>query len=102
MSVWIQNLQMALETKGILLIHGNVRDHYIDTNCVLGSSTKVFRQLTPLLRESASRLPVTFHDFVTYSPFKAEIPRFRHNYSLSFGGKALGCCRVSLPVFQVP
>ena len=72
MSVWIQNLQMALETKSVILLHGNVRDHYIDTNSILSDSRKVFRQLTPLLKDSAKKLSISFHDFVTYSPFKSE------------------------------
>ena len=35
MSVWIQNLQMALETKPVVIVHGNVRDHYIDGEGVI-------------------------------------------------------------------
>ena len=72
MSVWIRNLQMALETKPVVLLHGNVRDHYIDTNSVLSDGRKVFRQLTPLLRESTKNISIRFDDFVTYSPFRNE------------------------------
>ena len=35
MSVWIQNLQMALETKPVVIVNGNVRDHYIDGEGVI-------------------------------------------------------------------
>jgi hypothetical protein len=72
MSVWIQNLQMALETKSVVLLHGNVRDHYIDTQSAISDGRKIFRQLTPLLKQGAQKLSIPFHDFVTYSPFKGE------------------------------
>ena len=73
MSVWIQNLKMALETKPVVIVHGNVRDHYIDGGGILHDQPRTeFRNLTSLLIASAKRLPFSIHDIVTYSPFKAE------------------------------
>ena len=74
MSVWIQNLQMALETKPVVIVHGNVRDHYIDGNGILHERARTeFRNLTALLNASAQRLSFAIDDIVTYSPFKAEV-----------------------------
>lgn len=45
MSIWITNLRMALEDKQVLILHGNVRDRYMD------ESGAVYQGLTDLLEK---------------------------------------------------
>jgi len=47
MSVWIRNLRLALEHKNVIILHGNVRDRYID------ESGRIFDTLTALLEDIA-------------------------------------------------
>ncbi|HOS44763.1 MAG TPA: hypothetical protein PK794_13825, partial [Armatimonadota bacterium] len=50
MSVWIKNLRGSLEDRPVIILHGNVRDKYIDENGV------VYDNLTELLRAQARAL----------------------------------------------
>lgn len=45
MSVWIKNLLMAIEHHEVILLHGNVRDRYIDPQ-----TKRVYENLTELIR----------------------------------------------------
>lgn len=60
MSVWIRNLKTNLESRPVLILHGNVRDKYID------SEGHVYENLTHLLRELAGQLPLAFTEFLLY------------------------------------
>lgn len=62
MSVWIQNLRIALEHKPVLLLYGNVRDRYID------ETGRVYENLTALLSELARSWPQSFAELVLYDP----------------------------------
>jgi len=62
MSVWIQNLRLALEDKPVLLLHGNVRDRYIDEN------GRVYENLTALLTDLARGPTRSFSDLLFYDP----------------------------------
>lgn len=53
MSVWLRNLRLALQHKNVILLHGNVRDRYIDEN------GRVFEDLRALLEEVARNPGVT-------------------------------------------
>lgn len=46
MSVWIQNLMMAIEKREVLILHGNVRDRYI-----VPQNNLVYENLTELIRD---------------------------------------------------
>lgn len=60
MSVWIQNLQRSLEEKEVIILHGNVRDRYID------KQGRVYENLTPLLLEIFRNSPVRLEDVIFY------------------------------------
>lgn len=60
MSVWIRNLKNSLEDRPVLILHGNVRDKYIDAD------GHVYENLTQLLKRMAEQLPLTFTEFVCY------------------------------------
>lgn len=62
MSRWIQNLSAVLHDKPVVLLHGNVRDRYIDDN------GKVFENLTALLTHLARQSPISFNEVVLYDP----------------------------------
>ncbi|BCM94144.1 chaperone protein ClpB 1 [Abditibacteriota bacterium] len=51
MSLWIHNLRLALESKNVILLHGNVRDFYID------ETDQIYENLTQLL-EDVARNPI--------------------------------------------
>lgn len=55
MSNWINNLKMALEGKTVILLHGNVRDRYID------DEGRVYNNLTELLTEVARNSRPSLH-----------------------------------------
>lgn len=67
MSVWIRNLLSGLEDKPVVILHGNVRDKYIDS-----SNRRVFESLTELLRSLASLIPTSFSQFVWYDTVGGE------------------------------
>lgn len=46
MSVWIQNLKMAMEDREVIIIHGNVRDRYI-----VPQNDIVYDNLTEMIRD---------------------------------------------------
>lgn len=65
MSVWIRNLQSALENQPVLILYGNVRDQYLD------ESKRIHPNLASLLRAIVQPLG-TFNELVEYSPFGDE------------------------------
>ncbi|MCL4487060.1 MAG: AAA family ATPase [Chloroflexi bacterium] len=60
MSVWIRNLKTTLEDREVVILHGNVRDKYID-DC-----GQVYDNLTTLLTQIAKSLPNQFEELVFY------------------------------------
>jgi len=62
MSVWIRNLHSGVETRQVVILHGNVRDRYID------DSGRVYENLTGLLSDLARRLPLALSELVFYDP----------------------------------
>jgi hypothetical protein len=62
MSVWIRNLKIRLEDRPVVILHGNVRDCYIDEH------KRVYDNLTALLTDVARSGPFPFAEFVFYDP----------------------------------
>lgn len=60
MSVWIKNFRMALEDKPVVILHGNVRDRYIDEN------GRVYENLTALITDIARNPERSFGELVLY------------------------------------
>jgi hypothetical protein len=60
MSKWIRNLSTHLENSPVVIVHGNVRDRYIDEH------GRIYENLTPLLCELAQHLPIDFAELVLY------------------------------------
>lgn len=61
MVVWLKNLKNRLEYRNVILLHGNVRDKYINDNGV------VFDSLSDLLTDLANRSSVgPFGEFIVY------------------------------------
>ncbi len=60
MSVWMRNLAHALEDRPVVILHGNVRDRYIDDN------GRVYENLTAVLTALAEASAITFHEHVFY------------------------------------
>ena len=56
MSAWIENLCMALEHKSVVILHGNVRDSYIDGN------GGVYDKLTTVLTDVSGRIGCDFDE----------------------------------------
>lgn len=67
MSVWINNLKMALEHKEVVIVHGNVRDKYIHLEKEL-----IYNNFTELILDIAKELPITFSRITFYDPVKGE------------------------------
>jgi len=61
MSTWIKNLKMALEHKEVLILHGNVRDKYINLEKDL-----VYTNLTELLQDIGRDLTLAFTRVIFY------------------------------------
>ncbi|MBM4354110.1 MAG: ATP-dependent Clp protease ATP-binding subunit [Deltaproteobacteria bacterium] len=59
MAVWMRNLKMALQDRRVVLLHGNVRDRYID------QAGRTYDNLTQLLSEHA-REGGRFHEIIFY------------------------------------
>jgi len=68
MSVWIRNFKSALESRPVLILHGNVRDKYIDP------SGRLYENLTDLLAQVASELPLQFSERVRFDVVDRERP----------------------------
>lgn len=66
MTTWIKNLVATLEDRTVVILHGNVRDKYID------HTGRLFNNLTALLRELPGRLPIKIHEIVIYDPVTPE------------------------------
>ncbi len=60
MSVWIRNLKTTLEDREVVILHGNVRDRYIDDD------GHVYDNLTALLTQVAGGLPREFAEVMFY------------------------------------
>ncbi|MCL6533664.1 MAG: AAA family ATPase [Armatimonadetes bacterium] len=60
MSVWIANLRRSLERYPVVILHGNVRDCYIDEH------GGVYENLTALLRQVAQELTLRFSEVIFY------------------------------------
>ena len=60
MSVWIRNLKRTLEDRQVIILHGNVRDKYIDPE------GRVFENLTELLAQLSRELPLSFVETLRY------------------------------------
>lgn len=61
MSTWIKNLRMALEHKEVLILHGNVRDKYINLEKEL-----VYTNLTEILQDIGRDLALVFTQVIFY------------------------------------
>jgi len=68
MSVWIRNLKRTLEDRPVVILHGNVRDKYID------SSGRVFENLTDLLAQLAREHSLSFCEVMRYDFVSGERP----------------------------
>lgn len=66
MPVWIKNLEMALENKQIIILHGNVRDLYLDEH------GNVYENLTALLLNVAKESTRNFEQVIFYDKGKGE------------------------------
>ena len=66
MPMWIRNLKARLDDRPVIILHGNVRDRYIDEN------GRVYDNLTELLREVAREVPLSFSELVFYDSVKNE------------------------------
>lgn len=66
MATWIRNLRASLENHPVLILHGNVRDRYID------EQGRVYTNLTVLLHELSRSLPIDFPDVRAYDPVGGE------------------------------
>lgn len=60
MAVWIRNLRTAIEDKNVILLHGNVRDRYIDDD------GRLYDNLTALLSEIAGHTGRGYAQMVVY------------------------------------
>ena len=67
MSVWIQNLQARLGDRPVLILHGNVRDKYMDDR------GRVHENLTSLLTDMGRARSFAFSELVFYDPVKQEL-----------------------------
>lgn len=66
MSVWIENLKIDLETRPVIILHGNVRDKYID------KTGRVYENLTEIIQIVAKGLPISFNELTFYDPVNNE------------------------------
>lgn len=66
MSKWISNLRAMLDDKPVVLLHGNVRDRYIDDQGFL------FENLTQLLKNVACSQRSSFSRLIFYDPAGCE------------------------------
>ena len=66
MSVWIRNLRDTLKHYPVLILHGNVRDKYID------EEGRVYENLTALLKHIRSLLPQAFEKTIFYDAVEHE------------------------------
>ncbi len=62
MSTWIHNLKTRLEDRPVVILHGNVREKYID------AEGRVYENLTALLTAMSQALPLSFAELVFYDP----------------------------------
>ncbi|MFQ6056507.1 MAG: AAA family ATPase, partial [Methanosarcinales archaeon] len=65
MSLWIKNLKMALESKEVVILHGNVRDKYIIKQLV-------YNNLTELIMDIIKDFPLSFSKIIFYDPVGQE------------------------------
>ena len=67
MSVWMKNLQSSLENKEVIILHGNVRDKYIDK-----SRNLVYDNLTDLIKSIGKSANIPFSNTIFYDPVGQE------------------------------
>lgn len=71
MSVWINNFKMALEHKEVVILHGNVRDKYINR-----AKELIYNNLTELILDISNDLTLTstltVNQVMFYDPVKGE------------------------------
>jgi len=67
MSTWMKNLKMAIERKEVIILHGNVRDKYISADKEI-----IYNNLTELLQDVCSDLPIKFSRSVFYDVIDRE------------------------------
>lgn len=60
MSVWIDNLIINIEDRPVVILHGNVRDKYIDDD------GRVYENLSKLIGTVAKKLPISFPELTVY------------------------------------
>ena len=65
MSVWLKNLRSALGDHSVVILHGNVRDRYIDE-----SSGRIYDNLTALLKDTIQNLPVSYQQVMVLDPLR--------------------------------
>lgn len=61
MSFWLNNLRMAMRHKEVIILHGNVRDKYVDHQ-----RDKVYSNLTELIKAICSEEPFDFSQHLCY------------------------------------
>ncbi|MCP4696777.1 MAG: ATP-dependent Clp protease ATP-binding subunit [Gammaproteobacteria bacterium] len=60
MAVWINNLANALQDKPVVILHGNVRDRYID------EQGQIYDNLTDLLQQIVNGMELRFSEQIIY------------------------------------
>jgi len=94
MPAWIRNLKTSLEDRQVLILHGNVRDQYIDQH------GRIYENLTELLAQVVAELPLSFSECVRYDTVDDErplLPSDTNTASLSCTGKEAKRKRQILP-----
>lgn len=66
MSVWISNLRSALQNKPVVILHGNVRDRYIDP------TGRIYLNLSELIEQLTQEIGLPFTERVIYDPVGQE------------------------------
>ena len=62
MSVWMNNLTIALSDKPVVILYGNVRDRYIDSN------SRIYNNLTELLMKFGASGEQKYDELMIYAP----------------------------------
>lgn len=59
MSTWMKNFRIAIDRKQVIILHGNVRDRYIDVE-----KNKIFENITAFLKDAIKDM--LFHNTIFY------------------------------------
>lgn len=73
MPIWMQNFRNSLEYKPSIILHGNVRDFYIDDN------GRIYENLTSFLTEIASSKMPDSTELIFYDPLGSERVKTKTN-----------------------